>query len=172
MISPTDVTAVILLTGENGIRSGSDSTEAVVEEELLLQRVLALVSPLCNKIYMSGNNPESQTFAYPQLPDIIAGLGPIGVVYAGLRQTETPYVLFLPGNMPFLEASVLQRILENDSSAEITLWERWDGSLELFPSLYSRSVYPFVEWQVKHNQLAIRDLFSQTTTRLLQMGEE
>lgn len=171
MIPPSQITGFVLAGGKSS-RFGSNKALAMVDGLFLLDKSLALLSPFCSKIFISGHYPEYHTFDYPSLPDIIPELGPMGGIYTALKQTESPYLLFVTCDMPEMTGSLLERLIEKIAPAEITLWQQEDGSLQIFPSLYTKAVLPIVERHIIQGRLSVRSLFDEVVVRKLEIRKE
>lgn len=166
MISPEDITGVVLAGGKSS-RFGSNKALAILNEHSLLERALNRLKPFCRTSLLSGNYPEYKDYACEQIYDIVPGLGPMGGIYSALKQSETSYVLFLTCDMPYITESLLKRLTENEPPADITVWKQKDGDMQLFPALYASSVLPLVEQHIYSRRLSIRSLLSEVNVCML-----
>lgn len=166
MIAPEDITGVVLAGGKSS-RFGSNKALAVLDEQTLLERALNRLKPFCRTLLVSGNYPEYKEYGYGQVYDVFPGMGPLGGIYSALKQADTSYVLFSTCDMPFVTESLLKRLTGNEPPADITVWKQKDGSLQLFPALYARSVLPLVEQHIHSHRLSIRSLLPEVNAGTL-----
>lgn len=166
MIAPEDITGVVLAGGKSS-RFGSNKALAILDEHTLLERTLNRLKPFCRTLLVSGNYPEYKEYACRQVYDVFPGMGPLGGIYSALKQADTSHVLFLTCDMPFITESLLKRLTGNEPPADITVWKQKDGSLQLFPALYTRSVLPLVEQHIHSHRLSIRSLLPEVNAGML-----
>lgn len=170
MIPSEDITGVVLAGGKSS-RFGSNKALAILDEQSLLQRALNGLKPFCRTLLVSGNYPEYKEYACEQIYDIYPGLGPIGGIYSALKQADTSYVLFSTCDMPFVSERLLKRLAGNEPPADITIWKQKDGSLQLFPALYARSVLTLVEQHIHSHRLSIRSLLPEVNASMLAIDD-
>lgn len=171
MILIEDITGVVLAGGKSS-RFGSNKALAILNEQSLLERALNGLKPFCHTLLISGNYPEYKEYACEQVYDIFTGLGPLGGIYSALKQAETSYILFSTCDMPFITEPLLKRLTANEPPADITVWKQKDGSLQLFPALYARSVLPLIEQHIHSHRLSIRSLLPEVNTCTLPINDD
>lgn len=120
-IAPQDITAVIAAGGAS-VRFGRDKATFVVGDETLLDRTVGIAYKLASTVLISLPKKES---GEPQdwkgirsrmkvVDDHVSAQGPAAALLAGLRAAETPWLLMLPTDLPFMTASALKGLLEGE----------------------------------------------------------
>lgn len=166
MITKEQVTGVVLAGGRSS-RFGSNKALLSLNEKTLLQKALNVLHPYCKEVLISGDYPEYGAFNNVMLPDEISELGPLGGIYTSLKYTSTPYVLFLACDMPLVNGKLLEKMLRDDSPEMIKVWYQIDGSIHLYPALFSIGMLPIVEQQIEKKEYAVRKLLFRVIPKMI-----
>jgi molybdenum cofactor guanylyltransferase len=111
--------AAVILNGGKSSRMGQNKSEMRIEGQTLLDRAIDLVSPLCEKLYVSGieSHPRHAT-----LPDYKKNIGPMGGILGALEALpQESDILFIPVDMPFLTKETLQKLIDAASNTPSVL---------------------------------------------------
>lgn len=166
MIPPTSITGIILAGGRS-MRFGSHKAPAIWNEQTLLERAIELIRPYCRDVLVSGDYPAYENIRCRKIPDIIPDLGPLGGIYTAFKHTDTPYLLFLTSDMPLMNRSLIERLVADNPPKEVTVWQEIEGTLQIFPSLFSRNIHQLIEGKIRRRELSIRHVLSEVTIRLI-----
>ncbi|AMW05337.1 molybdenum cofactor guanylyltransferase [Gemmatimonas phototrophica] len=177
MILPHDITALILCGGEARRLGGVQKALLDLHGQPLVSWLLVALASHVGGIVISAND-DLQHYAalgYPVVTDVRPGLGPLGGLQSALTQVSTPWVFVCPGDMPYMDGRVLDRLREQvgtsgaaypfDGSREQYLCAlvRADGLEKLTDYLATgrRSAYGFLEaiGAVQVNMPELRECF-------------
>lgn len=127
-----------ILAGGKSSRMGSDKGLLLFRNKPMIERIIAQLRPLFQKIIIVSNNPEYTKFGLEVIEDLIKGLGPASGIYTGLRHTQSKSVFFVSCDMPFVTTNAIQFMLENSEPHRITL-PIHKGRIEPLFGVYSRN---------------------------------
>jgi len=109
---PGDVSAVVLCGGAGSRLGVADKTLLPVMGRPLISYTVAALSPQVGELVLAcGRDPTPYTaLGYRVVTDATPGEGPLGGVAAALRQVGSAWVLVYPGDAPFPDAALVQRL--------------------------------------------------------------
>ena len=100
----------IVLAGGGSTRFGRDKLAAVVDGVTLLDRVLNAAAAAEQRIVVGSRRPAAGDVRWTR--EDPPGGGPAAGVVAGLDLVHAPWVLLLAGDLPYVNAGTLTRLLE------------------------------------------------------------
>jgi molybdenum cofactor guanylyltransferase len=104
-----DVTAVILAGGVGRRLGGATKPLVEIGGARILDHQLAVLAPRVRAVVVSANTaPWSPV---PVIPDGVDGGGPLAGLAAALAAVDTPWILAVAGDMPWLAGEVLDLVL-------------------------------------------------------------
>ena len=114
----TDIPAVILAGGRSRRMGGGDKPLLALDDQTMLEHVVAALAPQVSALALNANGDPARfaRFRLPIVADSVAGLpGPLAGVLAGMEWTiacfpNSPRVLTVGGDMPFLPADLVSRL--------------------------------------------------------------
>jgi len=133
----TDRLLGVVLCGGKSSRMGRDKAALPYGGTTFLQHAIARLKNLCDEVVLSGETAAE--YHVRSIPDSVAGAGPAGGVAASLedaRQRSHNACLFTPIDVPRLDESDLQRIVQVWQSAQQLTLARSDRTEPLI------GVYP------------------------------
>ncbi|MDF1665467.1 MAG: molybdenum cofactor guanylyltransferase [Planctomycetota bacterium] len=87
-------------------------------------------------------------------------IGPLGGFLSTLRKTEVDALIFVAGDMPFLDKAVLQSFVDEfQDSGHQGLWSMSGGFGQPFPSILSKSCLPELEMAYKDRLFSLQKVF-------------
>jgi len=166
----------IILAGGSGTRLGRDKAFEIIDDGLLLQKVINEVSFADRIILVTGSEPKyfPELAGYPQIKvisDILPGRGPLGGIYSGLAASTAPYSLVVACDMPFLNGDLIRYMLEAAPGYDAVI-PRLDGRmLEPLHAVYRRSCLEPIKAKLEAGRLGIHKIFDTLHTRYLEEAE-
>jgi molybdopterin-guanine dinucleotide biosynthesis protein A len=103
-----DVSALILAGGKATRLAGVAKHELIVEGETILARQLRVLAPRVAEI-VAASPREVQ--GVRTVRDPIDGGGPLAGIAAGLGAVQTPWLLVVAGDMPYLTGAIVDALL-------------------------------------------------------------
>lgn len=142
MISPADITGVILCGGDARRMSGADKPLLLLDALPLVAHVHARLAPQVTRVLVSANRTHDVYAAYGDavVSDDTPAAGPLAGLSAALRAVQskssdaTPYLFACPGDAPFLDRHLVSRLARAmaDSEADIAVPHDGTRSQHLF----------------------------------------
>lgn len=153
----TDVTG-ILLAGGKSRRMGRDKRFLQVGEQSLLERSLAVLRAVFERVLVviAQDSPELDA-AVPVIRDLVPECGSLGGLYTGLKQAVTPHIFVVACDMPFLDPRAVRYVAGLKDQADLVMAKRASG-LQPMHAIYSRRCLPVIEEMIKAHQLKIQDI--------------
>ena len=113
IISPENITAVILAGGLGRRMGGVDKGLQQIHGKPMVQQVLDRLQPQVCKVLINANRhlDEYKCFGVPICSDSISGYaGPLAGIHAALLTTDTPYLASVPCDSPLLPNDLVSRL--------------------------------------------------------------
>jgi molybdopterin-guanine dinucleotide biosynthesis protein A len=167
------VSGVILAGGESR-RLGRNKALLRIGGQTLIERVLESIAPIAAEVIVVVASPE-QAAALP-LPsekrvvsDRYPGCGSLGGIYTGLSASREPWVLLVACDMPFLNPTLLRRLMAMRRGVDAVV-PRLEGQPEPLHALYSKTCLGPMERMLQAGQLKIAPLFEAVRVRYVDEG--
>lgn len=103
-----DVSALILAGGKATRFGGAAKHLLVVDGETIFDRQVRVLAPRVAEILVSSPEPVA---SYRHVRDATPGIGPLAGIAAGLGACATPWLFVVAGDMPYLDAALVDRML-------------------------------------------------------------
>ena len=149
--------ALILAGGEN-TRIPVLKGFLEIRNRKIIEHNLDLLKRLFNRVLISANAPEFYFYlGSPMVGDVLDSRGPMTGILSALVSTESPAVFVTACDMPYINAILIQYIVEEWDSrfdAAIPLYERRPQPLF---GIYSKRIADKMEWSIKTGRRSIRD---------------
>jgi molybdopterin-guanine dinucleotide biosynthesis protein A len=137
-----DSVSAVILAGGLGIRFGSYKPLFTVSGRTILEHLESRIEGLYGEIVVVAGTESQQRQLRKRLgqmnviTDQIAGIGPLGGILTGVRQTHHEYCQILPVDSPLPIRGVLQQLLASVRGFEgaVPMWK--DGRLEPLHGVY------------------------------------
>ncbi|PIC57690.1 molybdenum cofactor guanylyltransferase [Sporosarcina sp. P12(2017)] len=140
-------TVGVLLAGGQSRRFGSPKAFATHEGHSFYHYSLEALRPICDKIVVV-TRPEFQE----QFPDSVhvttdlasyAGMGPLAGILSAMELMEADRYVVLPCDMPFIEADIMERLLElhDGDISSVTV----EGKRHPLVSVWNATVKPTIK---------------------------
>lgn len=120
--------AAILAGGRARRLGGRDKAALQVGRSAILERQLALLRSLVDRILIVANDdtPYAQ-YGVPVVHDRVEGAGALGGLYTAIDAAATPRVLVLACDLPFLTKDFLSRLMTEGRDVDVVLPRTRDG---------------------------------------------
>lgn len=104
----------LILAGGRGTRMGNvDKGLQMLGDEPMVLRVIGRLAPQVGTLMINANRNQERyrEFGVPVWPDELGEYpGPLAGFQAGLRHCQTPYLLTVPCDSPFLPVNLVERL--------------------------------------------------------------
>ena len=115
MIDSSAVTGLILAGGQARRMGGMDKGLVEIYGQTMCQRVINLLAPQVGEILINANRNQDRyrTFGTQVVPDYLSGyLGPLAGLASGMMSAQTPWVITVPCDGPFLNEDYVTRMMQ------------------------------------------------------------
>lgn len=104
----------IILAGGKSSRMGADKALFLLNGSTFLDHIIRALKPLVDDILIVSNDERHSKFNLKRVRDTIADAGPISGLHAGLTHSSTENNLVLSCDIPLIETSMLEVLLQNN----------------------------------------------------------
>jgi molybdopterin-guanine dinucleotide biosynthesis protein A len=152
----------LILAGGKSSRMGQDKASLKIGGITQLDRILGLVRPLTENIFLSvahaSSKVQSSTSQVEILPDLEPSPGPLGGLQAAFHQDANSDWLVLACDLPLIQKEDLQSLVDHhDSSLDATSFlNPLDNHPEPLCALYSPSASPKLNARIEQNKRCAR----------------
>lgn len=126
-----DITAIILAGGKARRMGGEDKGLIDLHGRPLLDYIIAGLRPQAGQLLVNANRnlERYRTFGYPVVEDIMEDyLGPLVGMATGMQACNTPYILTVPCDSPFVPAGLADQLYQALADTEADISVAHDGS--------------------------------------------
>jgi molybdopterin-guanine dinucleotide biosynthesis protein A len=150
-------TAAIVAGGQATRLGGRDKAALLVGGTPILERQLAVLHGLVPHIIIVANDPSRFSSAgVPVVPDLVPGAGSLGGVYTAVSAAPDDRTLVVAADMPFLDRSLLMRLMDLARTADLAIPH---GRLGYQPlcAAYTRACVPELRMRAETGRLTLAD---------------
>lgn len=182
-----------IFCGGYGTRMGCDKASLPIDGSTLLQTLSNRFSS-CPSVYLSVGEKIGQ-YHCPntiEIPDIYKACGPLGGLHAILRSAETPWVFVIACDMPYMNPSFAEYLINEHLAAYIpdsmasdpqrtsdhsvpssvhAVIPAADGRIHPLAGFYHTDLLPLLEKQLQMGNYRMRDLFTQVNTTVIEVKD-
>lgn len=149
-----EVAAAILAGGAARRLGGRVKPLIAIAGRSVLDRQLDVLAPRVAAIAISSNDAAPfRDRGLPVIPDRRPGLGPLAGIAAALAWCPAPYLLVVAGDMPYIEAGVVELLLARRGGADAVV-PFVAGLPEPLFAVYARACLPVIEQRLAAGRLA------------------
>ena len=166
----------IVLAGGNNCRIQMNKALARIGGKTIIETIIGKLSPLFQRIIIVTNSKQEYEYLKkisPQVDltsDIIAGKGPLGGIYSGLCGSDSQYNFVIGCDMPFLNTSLIQYMIENLGEYDVVVPKVGD-LLEPLYAIYSKECIKSIKKQLDLSNLSLRALFRDVRVKFIEDTE-
>lgn len=152
------MTGVILSGGKN-TRMGENKAFLRIGGERLIDRTVRLFRQVFREVIIVTTNPLDYLDQEAVIvTDILPGKGALGGLYTGLFYSTDEYAFLAACDMPFLNTSFMEYMLQQTTGYDIVVPAPPDG-LQPLHAIYARRCLPAIRARLDKNRLQIKDFY-------------
>lgn len=166
----SDVSIAVMAGGKSS-RMGFDKSFVNILGKPMIEWVLAEVAKFGKEVIIITN--ETKRYQYLKLPiyqDIYPDCGPLGGLHSALYHATNRYVLVVACDMPWLNRSLIEHLLQLRESADVIV-PRWHPHPEPLHAVYAKSCLPFIEIKLLERQLKTISFYEDVNVRYIERNE-
>ena len=169
------ITAVILAGGMARRMNGEDKGLIELNGQTMIERIITALEPQVEAILINANrNLERYSeYGYPVIQDRPGGqLGPLAGVASGMQVTDTPYLLSVPCDSPFIPPTLVDVLFRamQVNAADIAVAHDGVRMQQAF-SLVRRELLPNLLYYLEHGGRKVETWFTQHTFALADFSQ-
>ena len=154
VISPSEITAIVLAGGQGSRMGGLDKGWVEHKNRPMIETITEKLTTRVGKLLISANRniERYQTLGFPVIPDA-ADIkksddfeGPIAGIISCMRRSETELMIIVPCDAPLFSMHLVENLCRqfNKTHSKLTLYEV-EGHLQPLFGLFSQSLLPSLE---------------------------
>ena len=152
------ITGIILAGGKN-LRMGKNKAFLEINGRRIIDRTKDLFLEIFDEVLVVTNSPlEYVDLNLRLVADLIPEKGSLGGIYTGLFHSSHARAFVAACDMPFLNRSLIQHLIQRAPNFDIVIPKTDDGFQPLH-AVYSQNCLPFMEELLRQNNLKIIDFF-------------
>ena len=165
-------TAAAIIAGGRATRFGGlDKSRLRIEGQTIISRQAAVLQPLVDDLFIVASQHERfADVPYRVYPDARPGTGVIGAIVTALEATASDRVLTVGCDMPFLDARLLQRLLDLAAMGDAA-WVRTPAGVEPLLACYRRQTTSRIDAAIAAGRLRPADLGTTLDIREITLEE-
>jgi molybdenum cofactor guanylyltransferase len=168
-IKTSDISGFILAGGKSR-RMGTDKALLVLQGKPLLEHMISLIEPFCNKVLISAQNSDYRGFGVELIPDIYSDCGPIAGIFSALKYSISDWNLLVSVDVPFINDELLFFLISNIDDSDCII-PKHDSGVEPLIGLYHRGAVPMIKEMIKTEDFRLTNLLSKLNTRYLDCND-
>lgn len=167
-----DVAAAIIAGGQARRLGGRIKALIEVQGRTVLDRQLAVLAPAFPALAISANDAAPfRATGLPVLPDSRPGLGPLAGITAALAWCPAPYLLVVAGDMPYIDAAVIDLLLAARGPGVDAVVPFIGGLPEPLLALYARACLPAAEQRLRAGKYKTAGLITEEGLAVRRLDE-
>ena len=148
-----------VLAGGGSRRFGRDKAHAVLGGKSLIEHVLNVMRGFFEDILIVTNQPVLfECFDVTVVSDIVRGPGALAGLLTALLHAENDRCFVAACDMPFLNASVVRRILRKEETYDVVL-PLVENEPQPLHAVYSKKCIPFIQKGISQKDFRIVDFY-------------
>jgi molybdopterin-guanine dinucleotide biosynthesis protein A len=160
-VADRDLTGVLLVGGAS-VRFGSVKALARLGGETLAERAWRVLAEACDERLAVGKVSDRLSLPFPLLDDGSDVRAPLAGLVAGLRAATNDVVVFLPVDMPLVDADALRGLAAACREAAVPRGRP-------LPGAYRQSVLPRLERRLDAAELRLMDAVAELDAALVDL---
>jgi molybdopterin-guanine dinucleotide biosynthesis protein A len=162
------VDAAILAGGRARRFGGADKSALRVGPATILERQLAALDGLADRVFIVAGGPASITGPGPGVvADRLPDAGALGGIYTALCEAAGSHVLVVACDLPFLTAPLLARLMALADDRTDAVVPRTADGVQPLCAVYARRLAEQVRGRIESGRLKIQDLLDAVRVREL-----
>jgi len=164
--------SIAILAGGQSSRMGTNKALSVVGGKRIIDRIVERVQDLSDELIIIANLPDDYAaLGLPIHADLIPGKGPLGGLYTAISTAPAEYVLVVSCDQPFLNARLLQYLIDQRHGWDVVVPLAADGYPQSMHAVYGKGCLPAILNCLAADKLKMIGFFAEVRVRTV-AGEE
>jgi len=162
----------IVLAGGRSSRMGSDKSMMKLKDKSLTEYAIDVLKPLCGKVVISSNNFIYEFTGCEVWPDELPDRAPMIGIYSCLKRSETDINIILSCDMPLMSTEMLEYLVANSASYDITLPVHGNHFIEPLCGIYKQSSIKILKEFIDRGNFRLNECIQAGSNQLVPIGPE
>ncbi len=162
----------IVLAGGKSSRMGSDKSLMILNGKTLIEYSIDALKPLCEIVMISSNNFIYDYTGCEVWPDELPDGSPMIGIYSCLKRSQTEFNIILSCDMPLINTSLLEYLLENASDSDITVPIHGNNLIEPLCGIYKQTCLPVLKSYIDKGNYRLNESIRSTSHRLVTIDHQ
>lgn len=164
-------TSGIILAGGQSRRMKTNKALMEFNKEVMINKVISGLKESVEEIIIVTNEPaEYINFDAMLVTDLIPRHGPLSGIHAGLKAASFEYGFVVACDMPFLETTLIDYIIDWGASYDAVVPKIGEFYQPLH-ALYSKKCIPFIEKHIKDGAFKVTSFYQDINIRYVEADE-
>jgi len=151
--------SIAILCGGRSRRFGRDKTLYNYHGRPLYMHIYEILSPLTDDIFMQCGKKDTATYRTKSYNDDYLDIGPLGGIYSAIKNSRHSRTLIVGCDMPNINDKLVMHMAKFDADIVVPIWK--NGYYEPLCAIYSKKVFPSLEYRILTGDLKISSLFDE-----------
>lgn len=156
----------IILAGGKSKRMGVDKGRCLLGGKALVSFAIDVLENICEPLLIIANNSHYDDLGFQVVPDYVKGVGPIGGILTGLKNSPTEDTIILSCDMPLISKDLIHYILDSRAGQQAIV-PVFDKLPEPLCAYYSKNAMEHVQKCVSQNIYKVQDILNGLDTLYL-----
>ena len=155
-------TALVILTGGQSSRMGSDKARLPFGDTCLLEYLSEKFSKVFPSVYLSvrkASDYDDLKLDIPMIEDIIPGCGPLSGIYSTLSKAKEDRFLFISVDTPFADPLAARKMASLSADHPLALVRRKNDKTESLFAVYEKNCLAVIEQCFADQNYALKHLY-------------
>ena len=160
----------IILAGGLSSRMGTDKALIQLDKHKMIEKVIKLIHPFCDKLIISANKNKYHEFGYQVVKDKYKKIGPLGGIIACLNKSNTELNLIISCDTPNINRETISQLLKESLNYDITLPYHNDRYEPLI-AVYNRNCIEKLELMVNSSSYKLQSIINNLNSNIIYFDE-
>lgn len=161
-----------ILCGGQSKRMGQDKALVSIHGKPMIEYVIEVAQKVTNKLYLVGNKIEYKDFGCPIISDLVTNKGPMGGIFTALKNANSPTILILSCDIPFISTKTLHKLIESIDGQNSAFLLKTNKGLQPLAGVYKKELIPELEEHLKQNELKLKSFINNVKAKTVFLENE
>jgi molybdopterin-guanine dinucleotide biosynthesis protein A len=165
-----------IICGGKSKRMGFDKLFIKIRGKSLISLIVENMKKKFKKVYIiSNDNNKFSDFKSKKtilIEDEIKGIGPIGGLYTGLKNTDTEYNFVISGDIPYIDLELINNLIKNIDNKHNAFIYKYKRNLYPLFGIYSIKIIKKIEKCIANKNYSMNNLLRIVKTKVFPINDD
>ena len=169
MINKNNINGIILAGGQSR-RMGQPKAFMEFQGKPFIRYCIDALKPLVNEIIVVSDDAKFDMFEIHRINDEVKNAGPLAGLFTGLKYSKASYNLVLSCDVPCIETSILQKLIDAmDSEIDMVQTES-EGNTHPLIAIYQKSCALKLKSLLDQGERSLRGAVNQLNSKTIHLN--